>query len=198
MTTELHPEPEVALNNDTSHGQCYRWTKWLGHLAGLPESKFLEVGSYEGQSAIWFCRNLLTGVGSRLHCVDTWAAGEDMPTVTDDSLLNTFYKNTATWEKLIQIHRGRSERMLPHFPEGFFDFAYIDGSHTATSVLSDSVLVWRLVKPGGIVIWDDYLWELFDDSLRQPKMAVDAFLACYSGRYDIIAQEWQVCVKKIS
>jgi predicted O-methyltransferase YrrM len=200
------------LNNDTSHGQAERWTKWLGHLAGKPDLKFLEIGSYEGQSAIWFCRNLLTGPESTLTCIDTWAAGEDMPSVDDSSLLDTFLKNTEPWDEKIICVRQRSEDALVKFQKETFDFAYIDGSHTATSVLFDSVLVWRLVKPGGIIIWDDYLWELPVEvyptplteeqkqraDLLRPKMAVDAFLACYEGKYEVIAKEWQVCLKKIS
>lgn len=210
----MNDEPVIdqPLNNDTSHGQALRWTHWLGHLAGKPGLKFIEIGSYEGQSAIWFCRNLLTGEGSELTCIDTWAGGEDMPLVEDDSLLKTFLKNTQPWDAKIDCIRQRSEDALVKFQKETFDFAYIDGSHTATSVISDSVLVWRLVKPGGLVVWDDYLWELSPEvyptpltnyqmqriHLLRPKMAVDSFLACYEGRYKLIAQEWQVCVKKLS
>jgi len=74
---------------------------------------------------------------------------------------------------------------------------YIDGSHTASSVLCDSVMSWRVCKEGGIIIWDDYLWELFDDPLRQPRMGVDAFLDCYEGKYEVVAKEWQVCIRKL-
>lgn len=185
------------LNDDYSHGQALRWTAWLGHLAGKPGLNALEVGSYEGQSAQWFCRNLLTADDAHLTCVDTWAGGEDMPEVKDDSLLNSFLKNTQLWDKKITCVRQRSDMALPKFQVETFDFAYIDGSHTAKSVLSDSVFVWRLVKPGGVVVWDDYLWELWNDKLRQPKLGVDAFLACYEGMYEVIAKEWQVCLKKL-
>lgn len=205
-------EPDMPLNGDYSHGQAARWTKWIGHLAGKPELNALEVGSYEGQSAIWFCRNILTAFDSRLLCVDTWHGGEDMPVVEDDSLLDRFRKNTAQWSSQIDIMQERSDVALPMLHADTFDFAYIDGSHTASSVLSDSVLVWRLVKPGGIVIWDDYLWELPLESyptpltpqqkekaeLLRPKMAIDAFLACYQGKYELIAKEWQTCVRKFS
>lgn len=200
------------LNNDTSHGQAERWTHWLGHLAGKPGLSFLEIGSYEGQSAIWFCRNLMTGLGSTLTCVDTWAAGEDMPLVTDDSLLETFRKNTAPWKDRIIECRGRSEDKLWMFARDYFDFIYVDGSHTSASVLSDAIMAWRLLKPSGIMIFDDYLWELpievyptplteeqkQNQSLIRPKLGIDAFLACYRGRYEVIAQEWQVALKKLN
>lgn len=197
------------LNNDTSHGQAERWTKWIGHFAGQPVN-FLEIGSYEGQSAIWFLRNLLTHPDSRLLCVDTWHAGEDMPYVEGDRLLTTFLDNINPWKDHCGIMRGKSEDVLPKLPLKHFDFVYIDASHTAKGVLLDSVLAWRLVKDGGIVIWDDYLWELPIEvyptpltekqkkkaQLLRPKMGIDAFLACYEGEYEVIAKEWQVAVRK--
>ena len=188
---------EEILNNDTSHGQAARWTKWIGHLAGKPELRFLEVGSYEGQSALWFLRNILTHPSSKLLCVDTWHAGEDMPYVEDDRLLTTFLNNVDSYRANCGIMRGRSQDILLKLEPDTYDMVYIDGSHTAPSVLSDSVMAWRLVKKGGIMIWDDYLWELFDDPLRQPKLAIDAFLACYLGQYELIAKEWQVAIKRL-
>ena len=202
---------EEILNNDTSHGQAARWTKWIGHLAGKPELRFLEVGSYEGQSALWFLRNILTHPSSKLLCVDTWHAGEDMPYVEDDRLLTTFLNNVDSYRANCGIMRGRSQDILPKLEHDTYDFAYIDGSHTAANVLADSVLVWPLLKSGAILIWDDYLWELPLDvyptpltekqkenaDLLRPKMGVDAFLACYLGQYEIIAKEWQVCIKKL-
>jgi hypothetical protein len=187
-------EPDMPLNNDTSHGQALRWTKWLGHLAGKPELNFLEVGSYEGQSAIWFLRNLLTAHDSRILCVDTWRGGEDMPLEDDDRLLDVFRKNTEPWASKLDIMQERSDVALPMLHAETFDFAYIDGSHMARNVLSDSVMVWRLLKVGGICIWDDYLLEL---EFSHVKQALDAFLLCYWGCYECIAQEYQVCLKKI-
>jgi predicted O-methyltransferase YrrM len=201
---------EEILNNDTSHGQAARWTKWIGHFAGQPNLRFLEIGSYEGQSALWFLRNLLTHPTSKLLCVDTWHAGEDMPYVDDDTLLTTFLNNIDAYRANCGIMRGRSQDVLLQLPPDTYDFVYIDGSHTTPSVLMDSVLAWRVAKPGGILIWDDYLWELPMEKyptsvteeqkkhieLLRPKTGIDAFLTCYEGQYEVIAKEWQVALKK--
>jgi predicted O-methyltransferase YrrM len=37
-----------------------------------PRLRFLEVGSYEGRSAVWLLSNILTHPTSRLYCVDTF------------------------------------------------------------------------------------------------------------------------------
>jgi predicted O-methyltransferase YrrM len=92
--------------------------------------------------------------------------------------------------------RGKSQDVLPKLPLESYDIIYVDASHTACNVLADSVMAWRLCKMGGIVLWDDYLWDAWNDPIRQPKMAIDAFLACYGGKYELIEREWQVCVTK--
>lgn len=189
---------EPALNDDYSHGQAVRWTKWIGHLAGQPNLHFLEIGSYEGASARWFLKNILTGSGSDIVCVDTWRGGEDMARFEDDTLIDTFRRNIEPWKDRVVMLRDDSRHAMRTNLDitDHFDVAYIDGGHTAANVLVDSVLTWQTLKVGGICIWDDYLWELWNDPIRQPKMGIDAFLQCYQGKYELIAKEWQVCVKR--
>ena len=135
-----------------------------------------------------------------------------MPHVEGDRLLTTFLNNIDSYRANCGIMRGDSKLVLPKLEHGTYDVIYIDGSHTAPNVLADSVLAWPLLKVGGILIWDDYLWELplevyptpLTDqqkekaALLRPKMAIDAFLACYEGQYEMIAQEWQVCIKRVT
>lgn len=177
------------------------WKLWLGHLIGQP-ARMLEVGSYEGSSTRWFLQNILTHPKALIHCVDTWKGGEGLIEYADDGLKRKFNEAVAEFGvHKVSWYSGKSQDILPQFMDDYvgvqFDAAYIDGSHTAANVLSDSVDVFRLVKPGGIIIWDDYLWEVWNDPLRQPKMAIDAFLACYKGQYEQIAEGWQVVIKKL-
>ena len=41
---------------------------------------------------------------------------------------------------------------------GAIDFIYVDGSHQAHDVLCDAILSFKLLRVGGIVCFDDYLW----------------------------------------
>ena len=67
--------------------------------------------------------------------------------------------------------------------EAPFDLIYIDGSHTAADVLIDAVLAFQLLRVGGVMIFDDYLWSmepaLSVDPLNMPKPAIDAFAAIF-------------------
>jgi len=45
-------------------------------------------------------------------------------------------------------------------------------------------------------IFDDYHWNLYPEAERQPRLAIDAFLACYRGRYRELHRDGQVIVEK--
>jgi hypothetical protein len=49
----------------------------------------------------------------------------------------------------------------------------------AKDVLVDAVLAWELLKPGGVVIFDDYAGAGFGPRfgrLKTPKLSINAFL----------------------
>lgn len=51
-----------------------------------PRSNFLgssQIGSFEGGSALWFAKHLLSHLESALICIDTWAGGSDLEGVED-------------------------------------------------------------------------------------------------------------------
>jgi predicted O-methyltransferase YrrM len=60
-------------------------------------------------------------------------------------------------EELTEIKEEASEVLLPKFilQGRRFDFAFIDGSHLFDNVFVDLVFTHRLLKPGGVVVFDD-------------------------------------------
>ena len=65
-------------------------------------------------------------------------------------------------------------------------------------VTADSNHTWPLVRPGGIVIWDDYTWSPGAPPEERPQPAIDAFLAAHEGQYRLLAKGLQVIVRKLS
>ena len=129
-----------------------QWEAWLGSMRGKPGIRAMEVGSFEGRSAIWLCENILTGSGSRIDCVDLF---RDDPVYGD--YRGRFRANTAPWRERITEHAGRSFDCLRQL-DGPFDIVYIDGWHSAFGALADGVMSWPLLKVGGVMIFDDYAW----------------------------------------
>jgi predicted O-methyltransferase YrrM len=64
-------------------------------------------------------------------------------------------------EHLVEFHALPSELVLPELARAKrrFDLAFIDGNHQFESVFSDLRFVHLLLKPGGVVIFDDANWD---------------------------------------
>ena len=103
---------------------------------------------------------------------------------------------TGAAEKVRKIV-GKSQQILRSLPLYFYDFVYIDGSHLASDVLEDAVLSWALVKIGGMIIFDDYDFIFADNPLQNPKVAIDAFVAAFSGKIKLIHKSHQILLQKL-
>ena len=54
----------------------------------------------------------------------------------------------------------------------------------------------RLLKPGGLLIFDDYQYPLGKTTLDRPKPAIDAILEIFRYRYELLHQGYQVAIRK--
>jgi Methyltransferase domain len=113
----------------------------------------LEVGCYEGQSAL-FWLNFFDC--ERIVCVDNWANFAD-GTACPYEVENHFDANLRPWHERLNKIKSESTVAL-HSLRGFeFDFIYIDGDHSEDQVMVDSCLAWPLLRPGGVMVWDDFI-----------------------------------------
>lgn len=168
----------------------------------------LEVGSFEGRSAIWLLENILTHPTSHLTCIDKFEMDnesrencermkQNIP--YDLDIEGNFDANmlASGASKRVTKLKGVSTEMLRGLPLNSFDLIYIDGSHTTRNVLTDAVLCWDLLKLNGMLIFDDYRWNPFtEDALKAPKKAIDAFMECFDGEYALVLMDYQVILRK--
>ena len=164
------------------------WAELFASRGWRPDTPrtIIEIGSYEGRSALWMLEHLLQHPQSRLHCVDTFHDRE-----SPDSYWRKFEANVlrSPHARKVSVTVSASLPFLTRFVATGerVDFVYIDGSHRAAEVLEDLVLAFHVTRPGGIIICDDYLKGVRggDLTLGSPKLAVDAFTAIYRDRLDI-------------
>jgi hypothetical protein len=167
------------------------WLQHFGHLAGLPGLQAVEVGSYEGRSACWIVQHLLTGEGSRLVCVEPFQEHDEQEWNFDYNV-----RLAGCAGKIVKL-RGRSQQVLPFLAEESVDFVYVDGSHMILDVLQDAAMCWRLLRPRGVLVFDDYEHTLFPDSFGMSAgPAIRAFLSLLSGEYELLFKDWQVALRK--
>jgi hypothetical protein len=189
FTFTTHAEGRYYFSQDWVTKNAENWQSVLAPLAGRPELRALEIGSYEGRSAIWFLENILTDPSSSITCIDVFIGA------TYERNFDHNLKPFAT--KLTKI-KAPSHIALRGLKLESYDFAYVDGSHYAQDVLVDAVLTWDLIKPGGIIIFDDY-GEEYTGSRKEhnyPKIAVDAFLKVMEPNLEVLFKGYQVAIRK--
>jgi Methyltransferase domain len=196
---------EYRFTTDLFSQNVKVWQQHLSRFAHQPNLEFLEIGSFEGGSACWFLKNILTGESSRLTCVDTFDfAGQGSYYFQDEgsesmSIEDRFdfnIKQTGSAHKVRKLV-GSSQTVLRGLPFFTYDFIFIDGSHKGVNVLEDAVLSWPLLKKGGLLTFDDYAWDGDPNPLNCPRMAIDAFLNIFETNYAMIHKDYQVTIEKI-
>jgi hypothetical protein len=178
------------------------WDITLQEFKNKPNLNFLEVGCWEGRATCWLLENILTDKSSKITVVDSFGGSPEetgMKELNLTDILSRFKHNTSDYQNQITIHQGYSSTILKQLPsESQFDFAYIDASHTAYGTLEDAVLTHPLIKPGGIIIFDDYLWK---DPNRpsptdSPELGINCFYNTYADFYDVLFSGYQVGLLK--
>ena len=162
----------------------------------------LEIGSFEGRSAVWLAENMVEDEGN-IQCIDTWEGGEEHSNGEMTGAEERFLHNMNVFEAkhpnraIIQI-KDTSTRALARFfeKEYSYGFIYIDGSHIAKDVLTDACMAWPLLMQGGIMVFDDYLWGEPRDILHRPKPAIDAFVNIFAEEVEMIHMGYQLIVRK--
>lgn len=165
----------------------------LEGLAVCPNG--LELGTYEGRSALWFTEHFL-GNGS-LDCVDTWE---------NAAVQSRFLSNCKAEIESGKIcaYRTTTEEFLSKNlaarPQPTYGFIYVDANTDSRDLLFDLVCCFKSLAVKGVMIMDDYLWGVRDRETDcfylKPKLAIDSFLQVYKANLDILHKGFQVVVQK--
>jgi predicted O-methyltransferase YrrM len=183
------------------------WRRILEPYRGQPGVRALEIGSFEGRSTVWLLENILTHETAQIDCIDTFEGSVEHMGMGLDlrGLLGRFLDNIEPYKEKVRWIRGQSQWVLRadrwtlgRFAPGEYDFIYVDGSHKAADVLEDAVLSFRLLKVGGLMIFDDYIWNgggptEFDN----PKRGIEAFYIAYGNQLKPEHVSYQAIFQKV-
>jgi glycosyltransferase involved in cell wall biosynthesis len=162
----------------------------------LPKNpKVLEVGTFAGTSIYHILKNLPGSTGT---VIDSWEdytekVGDTLTIVSKMSELEVekvFYKNTKGLP--IRVLKGKSSEKLFEIQE-LFDFIYVDGSHKCLDVYLDGTLSWQLLKPGGVLVFDDYLFNK-GNTLESPYEAINHFIE--NNKCKVLMKNWRIFLQK--
>lgn len=190
-TAPRHYAKDYEFTEDWFTLRIPLWEQVLGPLRGRPGLQYLEIGLYEGRSALWVLENILTHPTARLTGIDVFT-GE----VKERYLANV--RRSGHAEKVTTIV-GPSQQEVRKLPPSTFDIVYVDGSHAADDVLADAVQSWVVLKPEGILIFDDYTWHGLRTPLAPellPRLAIDAFVVSHRYSIEVLHRGSQMILQK--
>jgi predicted O-methyltransferase YrrM len=126
--------------------------------------------------------------------VDPWLPYSEIPNVNFNTVERNFDKNT----KNINIKKFKmfSSNFFNNNKENF-DIIYIDGSHKADNVFNDAMESFKILKKGGILLFDDFLGSSEFDN-NQVIDGVALFLNKISDNsLKLISINSQICFLKL-
>ena len=191
----LAPEG-VSFSQDWFSNHIPAWTTIISRLR---PKRILEIGCYEGRSTSFVIESCTAFGPIHLTCVDTWDGSADLPPDMMTGVEDRFDRNvalaiaraagTVTMQKLKQPSSVALTGMIAAQARPF-DLIYVDGSHTAPDVLVDAILAFQLLRKGGVLIFDDYLWSAeappAADPLNTPKLAIDVFATIFARKLRVL------------
>jgi predicted O-methyltransferase YrrM len=144
---------------------------WFNHGAKILElveqhrpKVCVELGTWQGASAIPVARSIRRW-GGTLFCVDTWAGDVRQPNAVGESapwMLVSCARN------IMEAGVGANVRLIPATTQDAaewwtqpIDYLYIDAGHEYYEVRADLREWVPHVRPGGVILGDDYEHRLF-------------------------------------
>ena len=164
----------------------------------------LEIGCYEGRATVWLCENVLNEPGSTYEVVDTFGGSLSESGMIHDkeqleqgalAIEENFRHNIQFFPDIeFTVHKGLSQKILPQLEKKEYDLIYIDASHRADDTLVDAYFAHKLLKPGGILIFDDFGWKDPKDlsPINSPELGIRMFYQLYQSEYELLFEGYQV------
>lgn len=188
-----------------TYGQ--QWWPHLAHVAGAPHIHVLEIGVWEGKCARWLLDRIVTHPTSTYTGIDNFQGGDEhfllRPQFFAD-IVDICKANLAPHMSRVDLRVGDSATELLKLqqvhPTPWLHFVYVDGSHRPWDVVMDAWLAWQMLRVGGVMVFDDYIWfyrHPYTLALTAPCDGIDKFLAMIEGHYELLHQEYQVRIRKL-
>lgn len=161
------------------------WPSALARFNGCG-ARVLDVGSYEGRSCIVFLELL---ADCRVTTIDKFGSSDTE---------GRFDYNVRPYGNRVVKIKDRALCALDKLSakRRKFDVVFLDAGKRRDAVLGLSVAAWRLLKPGGILIWDDVGWRTDLPADARPEDGVRLFCESFRSAIKVHHDGYQMIVEK--
>ncbi len=136
----------------------------LGCIAIICQpQKIFEIGTYDGATSLQFAKSC---PGSQIFTIDL------APQPDSHFKVGSRYRGTPYESQIVQLYGDSTNFDYSPYLEQM-DLIFVDGCHELDFVRRDSINALKMVRAGGIIVWDDYL------NFRGVKMAIEELAKQY-------------------
>ena len=157
----------------------------------------LEIGCYHGTSMAKFLELLPQ---AKAMGIDIWDndVQSELSGINFSEVERKFDSNVLPYIDRIEKRKGDSKLILGDLlrENRKFDLIYVDGSHKAFDALHDSILSWLLLNKNGIMVFDDYQWNIQMNPLDIPHHSINHFLSTYTNQYVFLNIGYRIFIQK--
>jgi predicted O-methyltransferase YrrM len=188
-----------VFTHDYFAGHIPTWQCWFDTTIQQRPIRILEVGSWQGGSALWLLDQVIAERGGSITCVDTWEGSSEHAFLGPlglnlEELFDANISRSGHGQH-VQKHQGCSQDVLPQLAGQFFDFIYIDGAHEADLVLQDALNAHPLLAPGGFLVFSDLAYSCAD-AQQNPTHGINTFLELAGDAYEEIERGTQLLLRR--
>ena len=165
---------------------------WKNYLIPLKEIRYLEIGSFEGRSAVFVGEQSNV---EEITCVDTFAGSDEHNNIDFHLVYKNCSENLSRLNKSYNLIKDNSHNFFKNNNKKF-NVIYIDGSHFYEDVKKDFSNSINCLDDGGILICDDFFWFFYKKIEQNP---IGAILECYENSkidLEILFINHQIIFKK--
>lgn len=186
---------KLKFTNDWFTNNIPVWISAFKKNVKNQKIKILEIGSYEGMSAIFFLKYFDS---SKIDCVETFEGSKEHSSVNFNKIKNNFQDNMSDFGNRYNLHEMTSDIFFFKTKDTneTYDIIYIDGSHESEQVLKDAENSFKKLNKNGLIIFDDFLRKYYTDKKLNPFSAILKFIQMHKKEIKVIYVGYQLILKK--
>ena len=183
------------FTNDWFSNNIPVWISILKKKDKNEKLKILEIGSYEGMSAIFFLKYFNN---AEIDCVETFKGSDEHAKKNFELVKKNFEYNLLDFKNRYNIFETTSDNFfeIKSDKEETYDIIYVDGSHESYQVSKDTENSFNKLKSKGFIIFDDFLRKYYDNISKNPFSAIINFIIKNDKKVKVIYFGYQLILQK--